>query len=314
MTIPDKRSNSSIHNILNSINCPHLERISLDGIEMLHSSDCPGENLPNLKILEVHPPFTFPTEHLTRFLGNERIVEDIWEFFKRLMAKGIDFRYGYFGKPSLIEFVCLSGRQDTDLVLKWMIQCEFRIQIHIGRLRFDSLLWLDLTGCYPQSRDNVLIMLSSLEIKHRVYLWIELYDHDSLSTVEFLPENVSSLSIMVKGPLSLTLVPDVVRWLNGLQYLYISGFPNGWSLQMSCHKDGLRFPDHIIIHGDAPEKLRIPSFYFSLSEGWTIMEEFKSYKLADVAPNWDLKDLETEAKWLCSLSPKLNKVGFSVTG
>jgi hypothetical protein len=192
-----------------------------------------------------------------------------------------------------------------------MIQCEFNIQLHGEHLSLDSILWLNLFECHPRSRDKALVMLESMETMHELYLWIKFYDHDSLSTVELLPKNISSLSIRFHGNSPLTLVPDIARWLKGLRRLRISGLPSGWSLRTSCIKDGLRFPGHIIIRGDI--RTRDSAFCFSLSEGWTVMAESK-HKIADVAPNWDFRELETELRWLCSLSPMLNEVSFFVSG
>lgn len=313
MTLPDDNRNPTLREILDSIDCPHLERVILRGIEMLRSDDCPGENLPNLRIFEVQPPFSLSNDNFNRFLRNEEVVEDTWEFFKRLMAKGIDFRYGHSYQPLLIDFVCSSGRPDSNFVLQWLIQCEYRSRLHDHQFSLESSFWLDLRDCNPRSRDRALDMLSLLNIAHKLCLWIKLCDRDTLSTVELLPKNISSLSIWIQGTFPLTLVPDVVRRLNGLSYLYLSGFPNGWSLQMSCFKDGLRFPSHVEIQGDGLMEVAARSFRFSLSEGWTVRCPSKRHNIVDVLPNLDFTDLETEMRWLCSLSPTLNKVSFYVT-
>jgi hypothetical protein len=226
------------------------------------------------------------------------------------MVKEIDFRYGDFKRPKLIDFVCLSGRQDSDFVLQWLIQCEFRIQLRNQRRPLEVLLWLNLTKCNSRSRDKVLVTLSLLGITHRLDLWIEVYGHDSLSTIELLPNNIVDLSIFIQNNFPLTLVPDIVRALKKLESLHMSGFSNGWSFRMSCLKDELRFPDHMIIRGDALTKVSLPFFNFSLGKGWTIIKGTKSYKIVEVAPNWDYRELETEVRWLCSLSPTLNEVGF----
>ena len=313
MTIPDNPSNPSIRSILANINCPRLERIKLHGIEILGSGDCPGENLPNLKIFEVIPPFSFRTNRFNRFLGNEGVVEDIWELFKRLMAKEIKFRYGYGDKPRLNYFVCLSGRQDSDFVLQWLVQCDFHIKLYDRRFSLETLLRLDLTGCDSRSRNKVLIAFSLLEINNGLNLWIDLYDHDSLYTVELLPRNVVHLTTWFKGTFPLTLIPDIARRMKRLRYLYILELPNGWSLRMSCIKDGLRFPNRIEVQGNVPKNVVIEQHCFSLSEGWTVTMKSESHKLAEVAPNLDFGELETEVRWLCSLSSTLNEVCFRVT-